>query len=281
MFHHYISQLLHEAAYGETAPLGGSVFAQNVDRLKHEDVIAYRKTHFVADNIVVAASGISHEKLSALVEQHVEGGKNATGVSSVMGIDLNVTPISTHKSETAALSTASPFVGGVAKLRVDVGGESHLGLAFATPSGDAAKPFKVLYRLLANKFGDSVFSFNYSSGGLMGYYTSGSAGAAGANVEALIAELKSIASGSVDVTVAKNKVALDHFLALESNDAASTLLDANVNGVSAQSSGDVRTVTKEDVAAAAKTALKSEPAYAVLGTTAFTPSFANILKSWK
>ncbi len=70
-------------------------------------------------------------------------------------------------------------------------------------------------------------------------------------------------------------------LALEGDKAASVLLTAHLNGVAAQSFGDVRGVTKEQVVAAAKTVLKSQPAYAVLGTTAHAPTFPAICNAWK
>lgn len=252
-----------------------------MDRLNYDEVIAYRKNHFVANNIVVAASGISHEKMSALVEKHVEGGQTPTSASA-MGIELGVTPIAASKDAVSPWSAASPYVGGIAKLRLDVDGESHIGLAFPVPSGESAKPYLVLHRMLADKFSTgNTFIKNYSSGGLIGFYTSGDAATAGANVEAVIAEVKAIASGAVDSTAAKNKVALDHFLGLEGSDATNALLVAHANGVSAESFGDVRAVSKEAVAAAAQTALKNDPSYAVLGTTAFTPSFSHILKLWK
>ncbi len=208
----YYYQLLHEAAYGETSPLGGSLFAQNVDRLDYREVLDYRQKHFVADNIVVVASGMSHEKLQSLVEQHVVGGKLSAGASSHTDIELEVGQIRMASTPSAALSTASPYTGGEAKLRQDLGGESHVGLAFPVPSGEASKPFLVLNALLAQKFGEeNVFLNNYSRGGLSGYYSFGEAAAVSAQLNAVIAEIKVIASGGVDVAIAKTKVAHGYY----------------------------------------------------------------------
>jgi predicted Zn-dependent peptidase len=204
--------LLHEAAYGETAPLGGSLFAQNVDRLSYKEVLDYRQKHFVADNIVVTASGISHEKLTSLVEQHIIGGKLNSKASVHTDIELEVGQIRVAATPTASLSAASPYIGGEVKLRQDLGGESHIGLAFPVPVGDAVKPFLVLNALLAQKFGEhNVFLNSYSRGGISGYYSSGDAVALGAKLEAVITEIKAIASGGVDVSAAKTKVGQHSF----------------------------------------------------------------------
>ncbi len=65
----------------------------------------------------------------------------------------------------------------------------------------------VLHGLLANKFGaDSLHINNYSSGGLVSYYTAGEPAAAGAEVLAVIAEIKAIAAGTAEVEATKTKV---------------------------------------------------------------------------
>eukprot|EP01034_Spumella_vulgaris_P029253 gene29254-36271_t len=277
-----VNELLHEAAFGEDSPLGGSIYPQNVDRLEHDQIIAYRNKHFVADNLVVAASGISHEKLQALVEQYVVGGKVGNAAAQSI-IALEVGQIRTATTPSASLSAASPYAGGEVKLRQEVGGESHVGLAFPVPAGEAGKPFAVLSGLLAEKFGaDNVFLNSYSSGGLSGVYASGEGAAAGAKLQAVIGEIKNIAAGGVkDVSAVKTKLTLAHFLAFEGSNTTDVFLNAIANGVAPHTVGDVRNVTAEQVAAAAKAALKSTPSYAVYGTTANTPSFSSINALWK
>jgi hypothetical protein len=77
------------------------------------------------------------------------------------------------------------------------------------------------------------------------------------------------------------QVSLAHFLALEGANTTGVFLDANTNAVSPNTVGDVRGVTAEQVAAAAKSALKSAPAYAVYGTTAHIPTYSSVRALWK
>lgn len=159
----------------------------------------------------------------------------------------------------------------------------------------------------ANTF---VQTFAGANGGLFGV----EAGTA-QQLDAVIAELKAIATQAPDIEFAKQKVhtfelqfltfylqsvfiflqmlyinlhcykyvqiTLEYFLGLEGANGAATLLCAHARGLNAQTAGDVRSVTAAAVSAAAATALKSNPAYAVLGATAGTPSFATLTKSMK
>jgi len=276
-------ELLHEAAFGETSPLGSSKYAQNLDRLDTQHVLGYRATHFLADNIIVAASGISHDKLKSLVDKYVGDIKQCTASQTHTNVELQVSPIPTPKSPTICpLDAPSPYVGGIAKLRLDLDGVSHTGLAFPIPTGASVRPYLVLNGLLSEKFGDNSMSLNhYSNGGLISFYTSGSASTVGSNLKAVIEFLQNVAKGSVDVIAAANKVSLNHFISLEGgDDTVKAMLTAHLNSVPLDSFGDVRAVRKEDVVAAAVKILKTAPSYAVLGTTAYTPTYAEILSWW-
>jgi len=263
-----VTELLHEAAFGEETRLGASTHSLNYHHLSHEDVDSYREKHFVAGNLVIAATGVSHDKLKSLVEAHVVGGALKSPATSVA---FNFSQIPVGDAPVAPFAKAAPYVGGVAKQREDLGGNVHTGLAFGVPSGAAAKPYAVLKSHLAAKFGcENVSLHNYSDGGLVTLF--GNA----ADIESAITELKGIASGSVDTAASKHKAALDYFLALEGDKSVSTLLNAHLNG-----DGDVRSVTKDEVVNAAKAVLKSSPSYAVVGNTAAAPSHAQVIQWWK
>lgn len=77
------------------------------------------------------------------------------------------------------------------------------------------------------------------------------------------------------------KVTLNSFIALEGEKTTESLLNSYLQGLDAVSSSDVRAVTPESVSAAAASVLTSVPSYAVLGTTAGTPSYATINKLLK
>jgi len=244
-----LMELLHEAAFGENTPLGSSFFATNLDRLTSGDVTAFRAKNFTSGQMVVTTTGgLSHDALKQLAEVHLHG-------------------LPSSKPMTAA---ASPYVGGDMRVRTDLDGESHLALAFPVPAGDAAGPYKVLFQLLSSRLATqkpvsgsiSPFFTQYSSGGLIGFRTSGSAAAASANLHAAVAAFKAAAGGGADVTSAARRVALEDTLAAESG--------------SARGSSGLGSVTPGSVSSAGTDALKSTPSYAVLGTTFGTPSFAAI-----
>mmetsp|Transcript_2002 Transcript_2002/g.4143 ORF Transcript_2002/g.4143 Transcript_2002/m.4143 type:complete len:435 (+) Transcript_2002:145-1449(+) len=259
-----LHELVQEAAYGETSPLGGSRFAPNLSKLSVPSVLEYRAAHFVRSNLVVAGSGISHAALDALVE------KSASQIPDGAAPTL----------------AASAFVGGDAKVRTS--GPSQLALAFPVPGGDAGKPYMVLHALLSAKLRSqqvcaSAFltSFAGSAGGLVGMQSAGSATDAAKYIAIAVAELKAIASKCPDIETLKQKVTLENFLALEGESTTAYLLAAHVSGANPASAGDVRSVTTASVSAAASAALKAVPAYAVLGATAGTPSYAEILSMLK
>jgi len=229
-------------------------------------VLEYRAAHFVRSNLVVAGSGISHAALDALVEK------------SASQIPDGAAP---------ALAT-STFKGGDVKVRTDANGPSQLALAFPVPAGDAGKPYMVLHALLSAKLRSqqvcaSAFltSFSGSAGGLVGMQSAGSATDAAKYIAIAVAELKAIASKCPDIETLKQKVTLENFLALEGESTTAYLLAAHVSGANPASAGDVRSVTTASVSAAASAALKAVPAYAVLGATAGTPSYAEILSMLK
>jgi hypothetical protein len=99
----------------------------------------------------------------------------------------------------------------------------------------------------------SAFYAPYASGGIFGFYASGSPSAAAGYLETAVAELKSIAAGQGNVEGHRLKVALE--------------------------TGAVpKDVVASTITAAASGALKATPSYAVYGTTYGAPSYATISK---
>jgi predicted Zn-dependent peptidase len=109
-----ISQLLHEAAFGEATPLGGSLYAEDLEALDIDDVLAFRSAHFTSGNLTVTATNVNHESLEQVLQCFLHG---------------------LPAGKTAA--TASPYVGGDFRLRTSLGGKSYLGLGFPVPAGEA------------------------------------------------------------------------------------------------------------------------------------------------
>jgi len=258
-----ISEMLHEAAFGETSSLGASLYAPNLSKLSIADVLDYRRTYFTPSNIVVTGNGISTAALKALLDE--EWG---TEGEVVVGGGKEVKRAAT-----------CPYVGGDMKVRKDLGGQTYLGLGFPTPSGEDSKPYAVLSEMLASKSSTSTM-YTYSTGGLMELLVSGPSSEASSKLEAVVTELKAIASKSAaEVDAIKNRVALKKLLALDGEGVTGSLLSASTQGASAASIADVRSVTAASVTAAAKSLLSSIPSYAVLGKTAGAPSYL-VVQKW-
>jgi predicted Zn-dependent peptidase len=102
------AQLVHEAAYGENTPLGGSLYAADLDALCPTEVIAYRNRVFTAGNLRVAVSGNASAKdLKALTES----------------------TLSTGFAEGANAASKNEFVGGDVRVRANTG-RTRAALAF-------------------------------------------------------------------------------------------------------------------------------------------------------
>ena len=108
---------MHEAAFGEASALGSSQFATNLKKLSLAETLQFRAANFVRGNVVVAANGISQDRLNGALNKS----------SSVI------------PAGKASAPASSAFVGGEVKVRTDLDGSSRLGLAFAVPAGDAGE----------------------------------------------------------------------------------------------------------------------------------------------
>jgi len=155
-----LGELIHEAAFGETSSLGASRFAVNAHNIDVASVLAYRAAHFTAPNLVVSASGLSHDHLKALVERNAS--KLATG------------------SKTAF--APSPFNGGEVRVRKDLHGETFVAVGFPVPAGAAANAYAVLQQYLASHLANhkchaSAELHAYSTGGLLAVTAHGSSAA--------------------------------------------------------------------------------------------------------
>lgn len=256
-----LSELIHEAAYGDGTPYGSSFYAPSLEKLTGMDVLAFRSTNFKSGSTLIAASGVEAKSVQAWAE---------TSFQSL--------PTGTIKAPSAV------FVGGDAKLKADTDGAAYVALAFPVPAGDAGKPYEVLHCLLSSKLAGtavSPFIAKYSHGGLIGVYASASSAETGPLLESAIVALKGLASGSSSIDSAKNQLALSKALLMEGESATSVLMDAMACGSTLANYTKYADVTTAAVSAAANAALKSAPAYAVLGSLVGTLSLEKITKLLK
>lgn len=256
-----VLELVHEAAFGETSPLGSSFYSNHVTL---SDVLQYRAQHFVAQNLIVAADGVSADVVKAVAEPL----------------------LSLFPAGKATALPGSAYTGGESRVRVDLGGRTHVAVGFPVPAGAAGKATHVVHSLLtaqlaAKKIAAQPFLFSYTSGGLFGFTVKGKPANIESTLSAAIDELKAIANGGVEghaVGAAKNRVSVANFATLESTNGTGNFVHAAVTNHAAGELADVRGVSAADVSAAAKAALKAQTAYAVYGATAGTPSHSTVSK---
>ena len=97
--------------------MGASRFTGSLKKLSAAQALEFRSAQFVRGNVVIAANGISQERLGAVLGKTV--GEIPTGA--------------------AWNTSALPFVGSDVKVRADLDGVSRVGLAFPVPAGEAGK----------------------------------------------------------------------------------------------------------------------------------------------
>lgn len=242
-----LQELLHEAAYGEVSPLGSSRFATNAKKIDVDSVLEFRSNNFVSGNLVVTANGISQDKLKSILLLH--GDLLPNGPAS---------PV-----------VPSPYTGGQVRQRVDLDGQTHLGVAFPVPSGEAGRPYAVLAEYLSSRGVEVHLWTTGGGGGLLALTTSGTVEEAIRGLEKSVGELKEV--GKSSLKGAKSRASLK---GLDSVDVILVNLSEGLSSVS-----DLREVSDESVKEAAKRLLKETvPSYAVLGKTAGSPSYSDIVK---
>jgi predicted Zn-dependent peptidase len=284
-----VSEMLHEASFGENTPLGSSLYAPRLSALAASDVLHYRNALFASENVCVAVHGGS---LSGdAVTKQLEG------------------LLSTGLPSGKAATFSGGFSGGEMRVRDDMGGATRASLAFAAPAGNAGKAYEVLRAVLngavssrgshvqthlhsqthsyrSNSEWTDTFFNRYSTTGMVGVNLLGDAKYVSSGLEAFIAELMAVAGGqstAESIEVAKKQLQLESYLVGEVS-GADRLLASLVSGSAFEtplSESDYSGVTKEAVAAAAKACLQSTPGYAVLGATYQVPFLAGVAKMMK
>ena len=250
-----LSELLHEAAFGEESPMGASFFSGDLASLAISEVQSYRRDNFVPHNIVIATQGLPFEDVEGYAEKY-----------------LALASKGEAKAKKAASST---YTGGEARQKANLAGSTYTAVAFPVPSGVQAKPYHVLQKLLASS---NSFYAPYASSGLWGFHATGAPAEANAQVMAGVTALKGVVSGTGtgDIEHIKQALTVASTTALDSGDTAGVLLSASLAGVSPKEYTDYSKVSTADVVAAAKSSLAGVPTLATLGKTAGAMNHATL-----
>lgn len=268
-----LTELLHEAAFGENSNMGSSILANNYDlhNLNVNNALEFKKNNFVANNLIISSSGIKHDQLKKLTEKYL----------SNLATNTNNTTINYN------------YVGGDAKLRNDFD-KTYLALAFPVTNNNC-KAFNVLRVLLSNKLNKSLdiannngeitgFYAPYTTIGLWGFYANGTSSAvANKLIESAIKELRNVSTNNInndDLEAAKKQLTLQKTTELESEKVTCSLLNSLLFNTKPNDYVNFNNITSNDVVNAAKSSLAANvtPSWAVLGKTAGAHNFSTIFK---
>lgn len=120
--------MLHEAAYGDGTPMGSSLYASDLKKLDVGDVMEYRLRNFKTDNLTVLANGLALDTLEGTTKRFLD---------SAEAVPVTAIP--------------SAFTGGSVRVRADLGGDTHVAVAFPAQAGAAGESCSRLW-----SFGDVV-----------------------------------------------------------------------------------------------------------------------------
>ena len=239
-----LGELIFEAAYGEDSAMGNSMYAKTLGAVTPETVAGFRAAHYTAGNVSIAGTSVSVADLTA--------------TASAMGLPAG-----------ASASASSAFVGGEVRFKADYGNDSNVAIAF--PASNAKIASALQTHIVGKTSGLPLTAF--MSGGLMGFMASGAPTAVSAAVTAVMTEMKAVAGGA-STADAIAAVGISRALTAESACATGDLLDSLLSG---EAVTDMSGVTASSVSAATAAALKTGPAYAVLGSVAGTPTLKSIM----
>lgn len=229
-----LKELLYEAAFGKSSPLGAPRLAAAVDEVAAEQVLQFRSQHFVSSKLHVSAAGVAHAQLEDLVTRYLSLPQAA-----------------------APAASPSPYKGGSLEVRANVGG-TYFALGFPVVETQLTS-----YQALCTVLEQHAAAHGWSVTPFLGQGLFGLLSSSTDHLAAAVAALDSIAAGSSSVSV--NKTLVQLALAQE---------DLGSQGVSALSSSAPAAPTAASVAGAAKAARSVAPAYVVLGDTSVAPTAA-------
>ena len=297
-----VSEGVHAAAFGSTAPLGRSLLATpaQLHAIDAEAVRSFLGTHFLGANMVLSASNVDHAALVAFAENTLGGAPQGASAASPRAVVLGGESLARSEGGAAhvALALPAPAQGsaqfralgvlqtllGGAGARGGAPGSARPGYLRQSRLGAAAKSEAHSFIRSA-----TAFAYSYSDAGLLGIQGTCADHEAGQFVAAAIGFLKDAAGAkpiqALELERAKRASKLAYLADVEgragARDEAGT---APLLGRAAGTAAVLRAidaVTVEQVAAVARAALQGAPALAATGSLATIPRYdalANMLR---
>ena len=293
-----LSEMMHAAAYGETAPLGRPLYCPRraLGTISSDVLNSFTAAHYTAPRFVLSAAGVDHGELVKLAETHFAS----------LGRDAGPA----HED--------SPYIGGDSRLRAH-SALTHVALAFDAGglkddlvastgvlqlvlggggSLSAGGPGRGVQSRLAQAMAsgnleaaDSATAFTslYGGGGLVGVYGTSNAQSAGSLAEAMGAEVCKLAGAAPaddEVQRAKNQLKASVLMNCETSDGIADDLGRQVlvHGAAetpASICASIDAVSASSVQKAAQKAVASPVTVAAFGDVSAIPPYNALAGKFK
>lgn len=294
-----LQEYIHSAAYGADASLGRPLQCplDKIDALTLEKVLAFRAKHFVADNMVLAGSGVDHQTLVALANKFfadIPKGEAPTHLEPVVytgGIQTIENPDSMFSYAALAFPTGGwhhEDLVPVCVLHTLLGG----GDSFSA-GGPGKGMYSRLYTSVLNRFYwvESAFAFSsiHADAGLLGIYGACSPSHTSNLVALLCNQLLNVANRPVDpveLARAKNQLKSSVLMNLESRmilyeDIGRQLLTYGMRESPESVCAKIDQVTAADIQRVVQEAMQHPPSLVYSGDLKLFPGYEQVLGGLK
>ncbi|CCI40389.1 unnamed protein product [Albugo candida] len=297
-----VQEAIHAAAYGPKSSLGRPVHCVDelIDSLTIEKVKAFQERHFVPSKMVLAGSGIEHEKLVELGEKYFKFKADSINISTHDEIQQPVylgqlEAISKPDSTFSYAALAFPTGGWhnedlvpVCVLHTLLGG----GDSFSA-GGPGKGMYSRLYTSVLNRFHwvESAFAFSsiHNDVGLMGIYGAATPSHTSNLVAVLCNQLLHVAQIAVDpleLSRAKNQLKSSVLMNLESRmilyeDIGRQLLTYGYRESPQSVCAKIDKVTTDDIQRVMRTAMTERPSMVYYGDLKLFPAYDQVFSGIK
>lgn len=300
-----LQEFIHSAAYGRNTPIGRPLQCplDQIDALSLEKVMAFRNTHFIAENMVLAGSGVDHETLVQYAEKFFSQVPTAASAG--------VTPKSPRLEPVV-------YTGGVETIENPESMFSYAALAFPTggwhhedlvpicvlqtllgggdsfsAGGPGKGMYSRLYTSVLNRYYwvESAFAFSsiHADVGLLGIYGASMPSHTSNLVALLCNQLLTVARLPVDpveLSRAKNQLKSSVLMNLESRmilyeDIGRQLLTYGLREDPESVCAKIDQVTAEDLQRVMQQAMQHEPSVVYSGDMKLFPQYQQVVSAVK
>ncbi|CAG8507132.1 4805_t:CDS:2 [Paraglomus occultum] len=255
--------------------LGNPLFANEISKVSSVDVVkSFADKVYTAGNVTVVGTGVNHDQLKSLAEEHLQDLPIGTSVSPTatqyFGGEARITsslPDAHFVLAFPGASAGSSDFASLQVLRFLIDGDKHV------KWGEGVSPLAKTINKLGHGTKVSMFNAGYSDAGLFGAHIYGSPKSVNATALAAVEQLK-LAAETVkkeDLQRAAAKAAFETAASFDSRSAKAEIFGSQAlsgkNSSITSAIEQIKNVKVEDVRNIAQKAIKSKPTVIALGDT--------------